>query len=526
MASLFSKSQMSQIQQVADKCKELSNAPKQKQVNVASVSNDIEAMSSAVIKYFKDSEAILITSVNQLHEYIDKVIEFGYAGIDTETTGVDRIHDTIVGASLYVPGMPECYIPCNHIIPIFDTPYKNQLSYEEIQPEFQRMVDNKVKLAFANADFDLSMIYKDIKVDLCPSFYYDVILAWRCLKEDEKDNSLKGLYNKYVLRGKGDPKKFSDFFTPTLFPYCKPEVARLYAANDAKITYELMQWQLPFVIKDNPNCKKHKLEAISDLIWFVEFPLVTICQTMHRTGMYLDKSISNILVDKYRIRRDQLAIELVEIVDNILQTTPPVQGDSAPFLSGSDFNPKSTLHVQYLLYDLLQIPPKAKRGNKSGRSTDKEILSELNLDVTNQILKIRSLDTLIDTFVAKLPKSRSPRDGRIHASFKQIGASTGRFSSESPNLQNIPSHAEDIRHMFRATPAQSVLLDCKEDKDSLIIDVSKHCIVHIESRGEVKVKDLVVGDNVRLLEDGKEVYRSVKEISVASNDASVCHVVF
>lgn len=457
MANLFSKSQISQIQQVADKSRELID-PKPKQVNVASISNDIDVMSADVIAYFKDSPAILITSVEQLHDYIDKIIQFGCAGIDTETTGLDRIRDTIVGASLYVPGMPECYIPCNHIIPIFDTPYKNQLSYDDVHYEFQRLVDNNVKLAFANADFDLSMIYKDFKVDLCPSFYYDVILAWRCLKEDEKDNSLKGLYNKYVLKNQGDPKKFSDFFTPALFPYCKPEVAKLYAGNDARITYELMEWQLPFILKDNAYCKKHHLESISDLIWHVEFPLVSVCQKMHRTGMYLDKTIANVLVDRYRLRRNHLAEELVQIVDTILQTTPPVTGSIAPpFTSGSNFNPKSTLHVQYLLYDLLRIPPKAKRGNKSGRSTDKEILQELNLDVTNQILKIRSLDTLIDTFVTKLPKSRSPKDGRIHASFKQIGASTGRFSSESPNLQNIPSHAEDIRHMFRATSGYVML---------------------------------------------------------------------
>ena len=58
-----------------------------------------------------------------------------------------------------------------------------------------------------------------------------------------------------MLKGKGDPKKFSDFFTAQLFPYCKPEVAKLYAANDAKITYELFKWQLPYVTKDHPKCK-------------------------------------------------------------------------------------------------------------------------------------------------------------------------------------------------------------------------------------------------------------------------------
>ena len=83
-------------------------------------------------------------------------------------------------------------------------------------------------------------------------------------------------------------------------------------------------------------------------------------------------------------------------------------------------------------------------------------MNEINLPVTNQILKVRSLSVLINTFVDKLPNSVA-RDGRIHGQFKQIGADTGRMSSAEPNLQNIPSHAVDIRHMFRATPGYVML---------------------------------------------------------------------
>ena len=81
--------------------------------------------------------------------------------LDTETTGLDRINDHIVGASLYCPGQPECYIPMKHLIPIFDQPYKDQLTYEQVGAEFQRFVDAKTKLIFANADFDIAMIYHE-----------------------------------------------------------------------------------------------------------------------------------------------------------------------------------------------------------------------------------------------------------------------------------------------------------------------------------------------------------------------------
>lgn len=449
---LFSESQIAEINKVAAKSKELLDPPKV--MKSKSMSSDLAAMSQSVIDYFPDSSAILITDIDSLHDYITHCIESGCAGIDTETTGLDRIKDTIVGASLYYPGGVECYIPSRHLIPIFDEPYRGQLSYENIGEEFQRLADSDIKLIFANADFDLAMIYKDFKVDLNSVCYYDVILAWRCLKENEKDNSLKALYNKYVLKGKGDPKKFSDFFTPQMFPYCKPEVAKLYAANDAKITYELFKWQLPYITKDDPKCIKNHLEKIADIVWNVEFPLIKVCQNMHRTGVYLDKDIAKVLLGRYKKREIEESEKLAGMVDDIIEKYPrPSSATRPPFLRGSDFNPKSPPHVKYLLYTLMNLPK-----GKDGESTDKSVLHDMNLPVTEQILKVRGIGVLMSTFVEKLPNSTTP-DSRIHATFKQIGAGTGRFSSESPNMQNIPSHAVDIRHMFRASPGY-VMLSC------------------------------------------------------------------
>ena len=447
---LFSSADIDKINKVAAQSKIFVDTSP---VKSSSVNDEIQKSSEKVIEYFKDSPAILISDIQSLHDYISKIIDFGYAGIDTETTGLDRINDTIVGASLYVPGEPECYIPMKHLVPIFDTPYKNQLSYEDVGEEFQRIADSDTKLIFANADFDLSMIHKDLKVDFNDRCYYDVILAWRCLKENEKDNALKVLYNKYVMKGKGDPMKFADFFSPKLFPYCKPDVAKLYAANDAKITYDLFKWQLPYVTKDNPKCKKAHLEGIADLVWNVELPLIKVCQMMHRNGMYLDKTTANVLVKRYDDEYTKELNKLYELVDAEIAKQPYTNGIDAkrPFHSGKDFNPNSTPHVRYLVYSMLNVP---KEGSKE--STDKSVLADLNLPVTNQILKVRSLKTLISTFVEKLPQATTP-DSRIHAQFKQIGADTGRFSSADPNLQNIPSHADDIRHMFRATPGYAMI---------------------------------------------------------------------
>lgn len=447
--SLFNSSQMARINEVAERTKQL-NKEKPKAVRVSTVNAELNEMSKAVQEYFKDSKAILIRTKEQLHDYVTNCIEAGYAGIDTETTGLDRQNDWIVGASLYYPGGVECYIPMKHLVPIFETPYKGQLSYEEVSEEFKRMENSSIRLIFANADYDLAMIYKDLKVDFCDRFYYDVILAWRCLKENELHNDLKFLYNKYVLKGKGDPKRFSDFFSVKLFPFSDPEIAKLYAANDAKITYDLFKWQLPYVTESHPKCKKAHLEAISRLIWDLEMPMVKVCQNMHRTGMYIDKNVANALKKRYREDYNKEMKKLQDMVQEIIDNSTVSYSGKRPFTRGVDFNPSSPPQVKYLVYDLLQVP----KGNSSG--TGKEVLNEINLPVTNQILKVRSLSVLINTFVDKLPNSVA-RDGRIHGQFKQIGADTGRMSSAEPNLQNIPSHAVDIRHMFRATPGYVML---------------------------------------------------------------------
>lgn len=445
---LFSKDQIDLINATAKKSQSLLET--KSRTATKSITTELNRISHNVEEYFKDSNAKLITTVSQLHGYISKIIDFGIGAIDTETTGLDRLKDTIVGFSLYVPNDVEVYIPCRHIIPLFEEPYLNQISFEDAGHELQRLVDAQTKLVFANADFDLAMIYKDFKVDLIENCYYDVLIAWRCLKEDERDNSLKGLYNKYVLKGKGDPMKFRDFFSPELFPYCKPEIAKLYAANDAKITYELFLWQLPYLTKDHAKCKKHHFESISDLVWKVEFPMIAVCQRMHRRGIYLEQSAAEMLKEKYLPMCDDEHRKLRQMVRDLMDDPRYSMHSKPPFSDSSEFNPNSVPHVKWLCYDLLKLDG----GNAKG--TGKEILSTFDLPVTKQILKCRSLVTLIGTFIEKLPESTSS-DSRIHCQFKQMGASTGRMSSAEPNMQNIPSRANDIRHMFRATPGYVLL---------------------------------------------------------------------
>ena len=429
---LFSSAVTDKINKIAAKSNEQLEASKA--VNTRSMNDDLNRISNMVIEYFKDSPAILITSKEELHNYVDKCIEQGYAGIDTETTGLDRIRDWIVGASLYTPGLPECYIPMKHLVPLFDTPYKNQLSYEDVGEEFQRLADNRVKLIFANADFDLAMIYKDLKVDLTDAFYYDVITAWRCLREDEKDNTLKGLYAKYAKRGKIDPKKFSDFFPPKLFPNCKPEVAKLYAANDAKITYELFLWQLPYVTVTHEKCKKHHLEKIANLVWNIEFPMVKVCAMLHRRGIYLDDSISLQLHDRYTNSLHKDEAELARLVQDLIDTKDIASNRNRPFRTGANFNPNSNPHVKYLVEKLL---------GKSAKSTGKDVLNELNEPAAKQVLTVRGDVKLLGTYVDKMPRIIGP-DHRVHSTFNSMGAATGRMCIAEGTLITVLNGVKKI----------------------------------------------------------------------------------
>ena len=412
---LFNASQMSQIKAAAARSTE--ELKPQSKGNPRSMNDELMKSSKKVEEYFSDSHAILIESLSQLHDYVDRCIEVGYAGIDTETTGTDRIRDHIVGASLYTPGQDECYFPMKHIVPIIDVPYKNQLTYQEVGREIQRLVDNNVKLILANADFDIAMIYKDLKVDIVPAFYYDVILAWRCLKEDERDNTLKGLYAKYVKHGKVDPMKFTDFFSPKLFPFSNPKVAALYAGNDAKITYELFLWQLPYVTKTHEKCKKHHLEKIADLVWNIEFPMVAVCANLHRRGVYLDTTLIPQLHDRYAEKLTQSRHELAGRIDELIAERDIAINRSRPFRSGGDFNSNSPTHVKYLLNKLLGV---------ESEKTGKEVLEGIDDSSASGILKVRQGVKLLGTYIDKMPNVAGP-DNRIHCEFKSVGADTGRM---------------------------------------------------------------------------------------------------
>ena len=500
MANLFNPAQIDKINAIAAKSRTLK--PVKVSNSVSAMQNSINESTQAVLEYFKDSPAILITSREQLHQYVLKAIDSGYCGIDAETTGLDRIRDTIVGVSLYYPGGVECYIPSKHRT-LLDTYYKDQLSYEDIGAELQLFVDAGTKMIFANADYDIAMIYKDLKVDMIDVCHYDVILAWRCLKEDEKDNALKTLYWKYPNKGKGSPKKFADFFSPKYFPYSKPDVAKLYAANDAKITYELFVWQLPYVTKSSAKCQKHHLEKIADLVWNIEFPMIRVCALMHRTGIYLDLDSLAALKKKYHDRYNEEAAKLSEMVQEIINNADIVTINKSPFKTGESFNQASPPQVKYLFNQFLHL---------NLATADKEVLGDLHLPVADQILKVRSISTLINGFIDKMTGIVAP-DGRIHSTFKSIGADTGRMciaKGTKITCLNGYKNIEDI------VPGDLVycyddqgIIQLKPVKNLWLTGKDRECVrIKWQSSGKGDIGELICTPEHRILKKSGEWVRA------------------
>ena len=163
----------------------------------------------------------------------------------------------------------------------------------------------------------------------------------------------------------------------------------------------------------------------------------------------------------------------------------------------------SSTQIAILLYDILHIKSPDK---KNPRGTGVEILSKIDNPIAQAVLDYREIQKLLSTYIDKLPDCVNPKDGRIHCSFNQYGADTGRMSSSDPNLQNIPSRNHDIRKMFIAT------------KDEKWVEESSSSFV-VSLWDEVKTVDgwkyadnVCQGDRLQVMEDNKLIEVIVDKI--------------
>lgn len=404
------------------------------------------------------SNTKVITSKDELSQYIDEAIRNGIIAIDTETNNsLEPLTCLLMGACIYTPGQLSAYIPVHHTHPDTDILIENQLTESDIKEQFERLSNTKILMH--NGKFDYEVIKCTCNCVL--NIYWDTEIAARILDENE----LAGLKKQYILHIDSTQEKYDieHLFQGIPYAYVKPEIFALYAATDAYITYRLYEWQ-----KEQFN--KPGNEKLFDLFMNVEMPVVPVCAEMELYGIEIDKEYAKRLSNKYHKKVDEvnakIDTELSKYSDKIsawrlTKEANYKERNSKPNKSG-EFTYKKSKNEQLenppqlnsptqlaiLLYDVLGTPAQDK---KSPRGTGEEILQKINLPICDLILEKRGLEKLIGTYIDKIPECVNSKDNRLHAHFNQLGAGTGRFSSSNPNLQNIPSHVKEIRLMFRAS---------------------------------------------------------------------------
>lgn len=400
------------------------------QDQIAAINDKVEV----VLGEFKGMYEV-VSTVEQLETVVSKAEKNGICAIDTETTGLDPLQDTIIGWSIYTPGCKAIYVPINHTSYVTGMLCEGQLTTEECRPFFERLV--KLKTVWHNAQFDIRVIKHNFGVEITP--YWCCMIAGRMLNERD-DNSLKGLHKKYV-----DPN-VQDYDFKSLFPGVDFRVvpirsAYVYGARDSIITFEVYEYQKRFLDPESEECKRRGLERMAHTFLEIEVPIIKVVADMEDLGVCIDDDYLKDLSDEYEKilqDRDDYAHEVIaKYQPQIDKWNMENPNNRVP----EWVNLGSAKQLSVLLYKALGL--KSKIGK-----TDKFSLQEMNHEVANAILSWKEFSTLVKTFIRGVPAKRNWNTGKVHTHYNTYGADTGRFSSSDPNLQNIPSHDKRIRQMF------------------------------------------------------------------------------
>lgn len=405
--------------------------------NLASQIQTMTMIAESKLAHHKD-DYILIRTVEELEEYRKAIADAEECAIDTETTGLNPLLVDLVGVCLYVPGKKSAYIPVGHKSHITGQKVQNQIESKDLIEFFNKLKD--IKWIFHNAKYDIRVLRHTLGVYLEP--YWDTQLGACCIDENES-HRLKDLHLKYCDSTDTESLTFDKLFGGITFDLVPIKVAYLYAAGDAIKTYELYQYQKGLL-------NRRVLSGPYNVFHNIEMPLITVVADMEDRGVCLDAEVCDYLHEKYhkikeeRQQQADAAIAMYkEQIDNYKMKNPNHKLSDPISLT-------SPTQLAILFYDILGLTSPDK---KSPRGTGEEILKHFakgkEKNLCEAILGIRNVDKLLNTYIDKMPQI-ALNDGRVHASYNQYGAKTGRFSSSDPNLQNIPSHNKEIRKMFKA----------------------------------------------------------------------------
>jgi len=375
----------------------------------------------------KNYETILTEKA--LQQWLAKLERAELFAFDTETTSLDYMNAEIVGVSFAVKADAAAYVPLAHDYP--DAP--QQLPREQVLESLRPLLENpdKPKLG-QNLKYDMSVLanhgihLQGIRFDTMLESY---VLNSTAIRHDMDSLALKYLGYRTIVY-EDIAKKGTTLLT---FNQIAINEAAPYAAEDADITLRLHQTLWPQL------CDKQNLKRLFEDI---EIPLVPVLSRIERNGVLVDATLLN-------KQSKELARSIAEIEEQVFA------------IAGESFNLGSPKQIQEILYDKLGLPV-LRKTPKGQPSTAEATLQELALDypLPKRILDHRALSKLKSTYTDKLPLQINAHTGRVHTSYHQAIASTGRLSSSDPNLQNIPVRSQEgrrIRQAFIAPPGYRIV---------------------------------------------------------------------
>lgn len=382
---------------------------------------------------------LTINTPTEWQSYLQAIDEATLICIDTETTHLEPMLAELVGISIQIEGQQPAYIPLQH------TDGSLQLSRADILHDLKPYLENPhiAKLG-QNLKYD-SIIFSHYGISLRGTLY-DTMLEAYLLASADRRHDLDTLAEKYLQH---TTIRFTDIAgtgaKQLRFDQIPVTEAAPYAAEDAMVTLQLHHILYP------------KLSSqLQNLLLTLETPLIPVLVAMERYGVLIDQE----RLSQHGIRLKARLLELEQ---------------EAILIAGKPFNLNSPKQLQTILYEDLQIPIQSK--TPTGQpSTAEPVLQELALDhaLPKIILDYRSLSKLVSTYIDALPKKINPRTGRVHTSYNQAVAATGRLSSSDPNLQNIPIRTEEgrlIRRAFIAAPGHVLI---KADYSQIELRIMAH----------------------------------------------------
>jgi DNA polymerase-1 len=370
-----------------------------------------------------------VTEEKRLTAWIKRLKKSEYFAFDTETTSLDYMSADLVGVSFAIEPGEAAYVPCGH--DYVDAP--EQISREDLLSALRPLLEDSKHIKVGqNLKYDMSVLARcgvELKGVGFDTMLESYVLDSTATRHDMDSLALKYLSHRTIhfedIAGKGAKQ--------LTFNQIPLDQAGPYAAEDADVTLRLHRTLWPR-LRDEASLKR--------LFEEIEMPLVPVLSRIERNGVLVDRKML-----------EAQSLELATSIEDIAVRAY----DEA----GEEFNLGSPKQIQGILFEKLDLPVLEKTP-KGQPSTAESVLQELAHDypLPKLILEYRGMSKLKSTYTDALPACINPQSGRVHTSYHQAVASTGRLSSTDPNLQNIPVRTPQgrrIRQAFIAPAGHRIL---------------------------------------------------------------------